>query len=64
MHSCQLGRVENEISSYNVNRPAKTCAFKTNDEGQVESMGIVYYVSQIHHVVKMLTLSPASEKSS
>ena len=26
--------------------------------------GIVYYVSQIRHMVKMLTLSPASEKSS
>ena len=31
---------------------------------QEPGKGIVYYVSQIHHVVKMLTLSPASEKSS
>ena len=30
--------------------------------GQVS--GIVYNVSLIHHVVKMLTLSPAGEKSS
>ena len=36
------------------------------DQSQVEKLnhqirGIVYYVSQIHHVVKMLTLSPPGE---